>query len=143
MTNQKVVFVDASAWIAIMSRKDHRHNEAAIIYKKELEKSSYFITSNLTTFEAYTEIKTKKGIEIAKALRRVIENKQLVKIERVTFDIEEEALKIFWGYEDKTWGIIDITSFVIMERYDCKFAFAFDQHFVDAAHQKGFQMLSV
>jgi hypothetical protein len=143
MSNQKVVFVDASAWIAIMSKKDYRHEEAAKIYERELRRSSYFVTSNLTTYEAYTEIKTKKGIKIAKALKDVIENLKLVKIERVTSDIEREALRIFWSYEDKTWGIVDITSFVIMERYNCKFAFAFDGHFVEAAQQKGFQMLSV
>jgi predicted nucleic acid-binding protein len=143
MISPRIVFVDASAWIAIMSKKDGRHETAAQIYERELRKSTYLITSNLTTYEAYTKIKTEKGIEIATKLRDVIENKRLVKIERVTSDIEEEALEIFWRYHDKTWGIIDITSFVIMDRNGCNSAFAFDRHFVEAAQQKGFHLLTV
>lgn len=126
-----------------MSKGDENHSIAAKIYRTELINSSYFITSNLTTYEAYTMIKTRIGIEKAKKLREVIENKKLVKIERVTPDIEKEALDIFWNYADKTWGIIDITSLKIMERYDCKLAFAFDRHFDEAAKQYGFQIVTI
>lgn len=133
--------MDASAWIAIFYERDIQHGVAAQIYNRELLRSR-FITSNWTIYEAYSFIKKKSGIGKAIALKKVIENRKIVKLERVTIPIEKEALELFWSYKDKDWGIVDITSLFIMTEYGCRHAFAFDRHFDEAARQNGFEILS-
>jgi predicted nucleic acid-binding protein len=142
MTYKKIIFVDASAWIAIVFEKDQFHQIASKIYQRELG-DSLLLTSNWTTYEAYSMIKKKGNLGKVLQLQNVIKNKSIVKLERVSKKIKEEAVDIFFSYADKKWGIVDISSFVIMRRASCKFAFAFDEHFVEAAKQNGFEMLTI
>ncbi|MBM4275162.1 MAG: PIN domain-containing protein [Deltaproteobacteria bacterium] len=137
----RTIFVDASAWIAIIYEKDKNHNIASKIYRKEIV-NAQLVTTNWTAYEAYTYVKTRTDIEKAILLRKTIENKQFVKLERITKFIEEKAIDKFWRYRDKKWGIIDITSFEIMEKISCTLAFGFDRHFVEAAKQNGFELLT-
>lgn len=135
MYQRKYIFVDASAWIAIVSERDNRHIQAKGIYLRELKNDSIFFISNWTIYEAFTKLKSDSGIEKAENLKEIIQDINLVKPIYVTNKIENQALTIFWQFRDKTWGIVDITSFLIMEECHCNFAFAFDKHFEEAASQ--------
>lgn len=55
-------------------------------------------------------------------------------MDQVDFD---EAIDIYEKYSDKTWGLTDITSFVIMKKLDISVAFTCDIHF----EQFGFNIL--
>jgi len=60
---------------------------------------------------------------------------------RVNPEIESAALKLFWRYRDKEWGVVDCASLVIMERTGCKTVFCYDRHFAEASRQRGFAVL--
>ena len=135
MYQRKYIFVDASAWIAIMYEGDKNHTDAKEIYIRELENDSVFFISNWTAYEAFSYLKSKAGIEKTEKLKEIFQDINLVKPIRVTSAIEKRALDIFWKFTDKTWGIVDITSFLIIEECNCKYAFAFDKHFKEAASQ--------
>lgn len=132
------VFVDASAWIAIMYRYDENHAAAAAIYKKLLDENVLLLVSNWTAYEAYTFIKSRSGISKARKLEKKLNDPTLVLFERISYELERNALGIFWKYADKTWGVVDCSSLVLMKKYNCKRAFVFDRHFLDAARQFGF-----
>ena len=68
-------------------------------------------------------------------------NRRIVTMIRVDPGIESAALKLFWRYRDKEWGVVDCASLVIMERIGCKTVFGYDRHFVQASHQRGFTVL--
>lgn len=52
-------------------------------------------------------------------------------------------MEIFWRYRDKTWGVVDCSSLVVMRALEFQRAFAFDAHFVEASRQFGFTVLTV
>ncbi len=68
-------------------------------------------------------------------------NRRVAVMIRVDPAIESAALKLFWRYHDKAWGVVDCTSLVIMERLGCKTVFGYDRHFVEASRQRGFTVL--
>lgn len=129
------VFVDASAWIALIYEKDGNHEKAKEIYQEELKRNSLFFISNWSSYEALSFLKDRAGIDKARNLQHIISDKNIISRIRVDPNIEREALNIFWSYEDKNWGIVDITSLLIIQQCRCNFAFAFDHHFEEAALQ--------
>jgi len=46
----KMVFVDASAWIALYHKKDKHHDVAWLIYEQLLNESVKFLTSNWVAY---------------------------------------------------------------------------------------------
>ncbi len=132
------VFVDASAWISIVYRKDKYHQEAKAIYQRLLDSDVLLMVTNWVAYEALSFLKSRVGYAPALSLYEVLTDKELVWWEDVTPDIEGKAVEIFWRYEDKTWGIVDCASLIVMEIMGCQYAFGFDHHFVEAAEQYGF-----
>jgi predicted nucleic acid-binding protein len=135
------VFVDASAWIAIVNRKDNKHKTAVRIYQRLLYSQSLLFTTNWTIYKALTLVKSRLGSAQAKSLWERITSRSIVELVAADEPVERDALELFWRYQDKTWGVVDCTSLVIMAAVGCRQAFAFDVHFTEASRQFGFAVL--
>ncbi len=133
------VFVDASAWIAVTNKQDDDHRAAAEAYSRLLFDGARLIITNWTAYEALTLIKTRVGHEAAKKLWDTMNKK--ASVIKVNDEIEAAGLKLFFGYKDKTWGVTDCTSIALMQLLGYNRAFAFDEHFVDAGKQSGFEVI--
>jgi len=133
-----LVFVDASAWIALMHTRDVYHDEAIVIMRRLLDADDILVVTNWTAYEALSFLKGRAGYDAASALGQILEDKELVWWEPVTPEVEERALDMFWRFKDKTWGVVDCASLVVMALVGCQRAFGFDHHFVEAARQYGF-----
>ena len=88
-------------------------------------------------------------LEIANALSRnykqeaiqVIEelnSSENVEVVRLTPEFFERAFDLYKKRQDKSWGLVDCLSFIIMQDKNIHFALSFDQHFIQA----GFQLLT-
>ncbi len=99
------------------------------------------ITSTWTAYEALTIVKTRLGYNQAERLWERIQRPSVVDLVTVDERIEAEALELFWEYKDKDWGVVDCASLVVMDGTDCRQAFAFDRHFVEASQQYGFSLV--
>jgi len=135
------VFVDASAWIGIIDENDRLHGTAQRTYNELLVKKTPFTTINWTVYEAISLVKGRRGYSQAYALWERITTPDLVTLVQITEEIEAAALNIFWRYRDKTWGVVDCASLVVMELMACEAAFAFDGHFKEASKQYGFRVI--
>lgn len=135
------VFVDASAWIAVWHPKDKHHKKAAKIYERLIVEQIPLIVTNWTAYEALSWVKERDGHAKMMRLRAVLENPRLVKWVPVYEVIEREALRIFYTYTDKLWGVVDCASLVVIANTGCRHAFGFDRHFVEAAGQYGLAIL--
>lgn len=135
------VFFDASGWIAIINLDDRNHAAAEAIYRELLADKVRIVTTNWTVYEALSIIKDKIGYREATALWEVVETVPLVRMVKITDDIEEAGLDLFFRYRDKTWGVVDYTSLIVMELIGCFQALAFDRHFIEAGTQRGFQVI--
>jgi len=134
-------FVDASAWVATVDENDWNYERAQRIYHELLNQKTPLTTTNWTAHEAITLTKSRIGYSQALTLWERITNSKLVTLVRITEEIEKTALNIFWRFRDKTWGVVDCASLVVMERMACEAAFAFDGHFKEASRQYGFRVI--
>jgi hypothetical protein len=135
------VFVDASAWAAILNRRDQYHPAAFALYQQLLRAKALLISSSWTIYEALSILKSRAGIEQAEHLWRIVNDPKTSQLVKVDEEVEDAALDMFFGFRDKDWGVVDCTSIIIMEKLGCRTAFAFDEHFSQAAKQYGFDLL--
>jgi uncharacterized protein len=135
------VFVDASAWVAFFNRRDAHQSEAREAMAQLLRAGVPLATSTWTTYEAITIVRSKLSYGRARRLWQMANNRRIVTMIRVDPGIESAAVKLFWRYRDKDWGVVDCASIVIMERLGCRTVFGYDQHFVEASRQRGFTVL--
>lgn len=146
MSQQRIVlpssiFVDASAWLALVNDRDQYHKSAQSLFMEFFDAQLLLVTTNWTAFEALSMIKSRAGLEVARDLWTLLTNPNSVEMVRVTEEIEARALDLFFAYRDKTWGVVDCTSLVVMDDLDCRQAFGFDHHFMEASRQRGFEMI--
>lgn len=81
------------------------------------------------------------GYEAASKLWEVVNNRRVISMVKVGPKVEAQGLEIFFGYKDKTWGVVDCTSIALMRLLGCRQAFAFDEHFTEAGRQSGFEII--
>ena len=99
------------------------------------------ITTNWVVYEGLTLLKSRIGSQQADQLWEIANDPTLVSLARVTGTIETAALRLFFEYRDKTWGVVDCASLVVMAESGCQQAFGFDQHFREAGQQRGFRVV--
>ncbi|MFH0925182.1 MAG: PIN domain-containing protein [bacterium] len=136
-----VIFIDASVWIALYHKKDKYHKSAWKLYEQLLEEGKRFITSNWVSYEAISILKSRASYETAKNLWEILSNNEFFQVLRIDKNIEDQAISIFWRYQDKTWGVVDCSSMLLMKKENCFLAFGYDYHFVEASKQYGFTLL--
>lgn len=136
-----MVFIDASAWIALYHKRDKYHKAAWMVYEQLLNEAKKFLTSNWVAYEAITILKSRADYSTAKTLWDIFQDAELSQVVHIDRELEEGAIDLFWRYQDKKWGVVDCTSILLMEREKCSIAFGYDQHFVEATRQYAFTLL--
>lgn len=128
------IFVDTLFVIALINPRDHFHQQA-------LELSRRFARHPFLVTDA---ILLEIGNGLARSYRReaieIIEQFLVspdTQVVHVSSTLLEQAIAMYKLYDDKTWGLVDCISFVVMHEADVREALTFDQHFVQA----GFQIL--
>jgi len=130
---RRPVFLDTSYFIALLSKNDMRHKDAT-------EAAQTFIGPYLTTDLVLVELANslsfppyrKTVIAVIDKIRT--DNKMTI----IPFAAEgmTKALALYKAREDKSWGMIDCFSFVVMEEHRVRRALTFDEHF----RQAGFEV---
>jgi uncharacterized protein len=95
----------------------------------------------MDTYEALTIVKSRLGFSQAERLWERISSRSVVDLIRIDEQSERGALEIFWRYKDKKWGVVDCVGLVVMQSLDCRHAFAYDGHSVEASRQFGFSVV--
>ena len=120
------IFVDTSAWYALLDKSDANHN-AAVKFKDALVHP--LVTSNYIVDEVITLSRNRLGHNVAVEIGEKLWNESIATLIHVTTQDEKKAWEIFVTYHDKNFSFTDCTSFALMERIGMTEAFAFDEHF--------------
>ena len=126
-----LLFVDTSAWYAILDRTDRNH-PAAIRFARQV--TAPFVTSTYILDETVTLVKRHLGHAAATRFGQRLWNEEVARLVRVSPEDEAQAWSIFTRYADKGFSYTDCTSFALMERLHLDSAFAFDAHFEQYGH---------
>ena len=130
-SNIKKVFVDTSAWIDLMNKKE-RHHAAAIEFHKSLTPMTLRITSWGIVSETYTWIRYHIGSREASrwlALKEALEQQGLLQVVFPDPQMEIGVRKVIDRFHDQALSYVDAFSIaVIQSRPDIDAVFAFDHH---------------
>lgn len=133
----KTIFVDTSAWLALINKTDLLHAKAKTIRDHLIESHSnllltdYILVEIANTFSRIPYRKT--AIELISFIR-FSENTQVIGIDDNFF---QKALELYSERLDKEWSLTDCASFVVMKAMGLTEAFTSDHHF----EQAGFTIL--
>ncbi|MCW1967990.1 MAG: PIN domain-containing protein [Anaerolineae bacterium] len=128
------VFVDTSAWVALLDSGDKYHEDAVEKLKLIIQKRWQLITSSDVLDETYTLLLMNTNYSQVIKFRQQLKHlasAQLLITQWVTPEISEQGWEIFARFnQDKQWSFTDCTSYAVMRNLDLDMAFTFDHHFV-------------
>ena len=130
------IFVDASAYIASLNKKDINHKRAILLSKALFQKDGEFVTSNTVLHEIYTVLSLKIDKALAVHFHKMI-LKGGLPIIYVDEAIEEEAWVIFEKEKSKNVSFFDCLSFAVIKKFKIKSMFSFDKDFKRFAKREG------
>ena len=124
-----MIFVDTSAWYALVSASDQDHQAARAVYAGLVEQGEELVTTSYVLAETMGLIQRRLGwkpLELFAAAAREVD---VVWIDRDAHRAAEAAL-----FERRRRGVnlVDAASFVSMRQRGIEVAFAFDEDFAQA-----------
>jgi uncharacterized protein len=123
----KLVFADASFWIALRNPRDQFHKTAAGLARRLLEERVRLVLTPLVFAEVHAQF-CRARISRERVIRDCWNN-PVVQMEQVSVADQVQALEILQKHTDKTYSFCDAVSFAVMLRLELQAALSFDEHF--------------
>ena len=124
------LFVDTSAWVALLDVSDGLHGRAGAFWKEMLAANRRLLTSDYVLDESYTLLRRRrKGREMAILLHDLVAGSEIVAEVEVGEELRALGWEIFVGYKDQVLSFTDCTSFALMRERTILEAFTFDADF--------------
>lgn len=133
-----MIFVDTSAWYALLAKNDVHHEEAET-FLREIAQGRFGapVTTDYVLDEAFTLLRMRQGIEPVRRLVDLLRRSPTVRRVRIGETVFEASVDLMLSHPDKTWSLTDCTSFVTMRETGIARAFTLDHNFAEA----GFEVL--
>lgn len=122
-----MIFVDTSAWFALLVPEDHNHERAC--GQHERIRGRVLATSSFVLDELFTLLRARGAGDRVAAAGALLLNPEHVFVEHVGRAEFMASWALFQRFPDKGWSFTDCSSFVLMNRLGVDAAFAFDRHF--------------
>jgi predicted nucleic acid-binding protein len=134
MISEKV-FVDTSAFYALMDRSDGLHNEAARLWAFFLEEDIHFLTTNYVMLETAALLQGRLGFEAANLWYRDVLS--VVDILWIGASEHNLAFELWLTLGRRRLSLVDCVSFISMRHHRLQKVFGFDKHFAE----QGFEIM--
>ncbi len=131
------VFVDTSAYVALVHPRDGFHASARVIVARMTAEGRRPFTTNFVVAETHALVLARTGRAVAARLLQELDRSPDTTIVRVGVEDETRAREILTQNDDKDFSLTDALSFAVTERLQIGHAFTFDRHFA----QYGFAVL--
>jgi len=128
------LFVDTSFVLALINECDQYHEQAQSLSLKFDQ--SFLITTVAVLLEIGNAL-AKDFRKEANAVISVLRTSKRVEVVGLDERLLEKALDIYEKYDDKTWGLVDCISFIVMGERGTTNVLTFDKDFTEA----GFSVL--
>jgi uncharacterized protein len=131
------IFLDTNGWLALLNRTDNMHAQAKVAWVDIVRGMHPLILTDWVVAETGNGLaRSKDKAILAEALERILQvpRNQLVSIDEALL---REALSLFSQHADKSWGLVDCASFIVMRAHGITEAFTSDHDF----EQAGFRSL--
>jgi predicted nucleic acid-binding protein len=129
------VFIDTSAFYALLDRDDTNQEAAASAWTSILSSDNTLITSNYILVETCALLQNRLGIAATRAFQE--ELVPIMNIEYVNPELHRSGMAALLAAARRNLSLVDCVSFEIMRMLGVKDAFTFDPHF----KQQGFHTI--
>ena len=126
------IFLDTLFIVALVNSGDQYHQQALIL-AAQYEGYS-FLTTDVILLEVGNALARNYKNEAVEVIESFLGSDD-VEIIRLTLDLFEKAFNLYKQYQDKAWGLVDCSSFVVMQQAGVNQALTFDRHFTQAGFQ--------
>lgn len=126
------VFLDTNGWLSLLNSGDVGHQVADSIWRDMIRRGARLIVTDWVVAE------TGNGSARSRTRHRFVDAVQATlkhpRVELVIVDeaLLQRALQHFARHADKSWGLVDCASFIVMRDRGISEAFTSDQHFEQA-----------
>jgi predicted nucleic acid-binding protein len=129
------VFIDTSAFYALLDRDDENHRKAKNAWADLLKNDDTLVTNNYVLVETFALIQHRLGVDAVRGFQNDI--LPLVNIEFVVPELHRSGVSGLLAASRRNLSLVDCVSFEMMRTLEVKMAFAFDPHF----KEQGFNTL--
>jgi predicted nucleic acid-binding protein len=131
------VFLDTNGWFALLNASDVLHPAADSTWKQLGQVGYSVVVTDWVVAETGNGLaRTPARRQFAAAVEALQENPK-TRFIFISRDLLQRALTMYAKRPDKTWGLVDCASFIVMQDEDINEAFTTDRHF----EQAGFKCL--
>lgn len=122
-----IVFVDTSAFYALLDRDDISHRKAKRIWNDLISPETTLITNNYVLLESFAVIQNRLGRESVRVFQEDI--LPIIEIKWIDESIHRLAVSALLTASKREISLVDCVSFETMRTLGIKTVFAFDPHF--------------
>lgn len=123
------VFVDTSAFIALMDADNVEYLKASKLWKNLLKRNEQLVTSNYVVVETCALLHNRIGLPAVRIFLETI--LPVVLIEWIDISVHTAGISSLLMSSRKGPNIVDCMSFAVMRKLGIKDAFTLDRHFAD------------
>jgi uncharacterized protein len=126
-----MIFVDTGFFFALASQQDPHHARVLEVFAS-LEGQvlpERLLTSNHVVAETITLAQVRIGHDAAVRMGRDLYSQKLARIHWATSEQEKAAFSYLERHQDQKYSFVDCLSFVLMDHFGIRHAWAVDRHF--------------
>jgi len=127
-----IIFVDTSAFFALLDRDDANHQKAKKIWSDLLNSENTFITSNYVIIESFALIQHRLGLEAVRGFQEDL--LPLINVEWINAETHRLGVSALLAASRRKLSLVDCVSFETIRRLGIKTAFTFDPHFEEQGY---------
>jgi predicted nucleic acid-binding protein len=122
-----MIFVDTSAFYALLDGDDAEHSRGLKLWKGEPPGEGGLVTTNYVVLESMALLQSRLGMPAVRAFHDAV--LPLVRMEWIAEEIHAQAVSAFIATDRRGLSLVDLSSFETMRRMGIRSAFTFDRHF--------------
>ena len=129
------IYVDSSAFYALMDRADRYHEPARALWPALLKDDIALVTSNYVASETLTVLQYRIGFDAAKLWCRDV--LRVMEVSWVDEAIHQKAHAVWMNLGHRRFSLVDCVSFVTMHQQHIEKVFGFKASYIE----QGFELL--
>jgi len=130
-----MIFVDTSAFLAVLATSDINHSRAIQCWRELLDNSPGLFTNNYIIVESTAITQKRQGLEKVRDFQAKI--LPFLHIEWIDEEQHNSAIKISLRVNRRKLSLVDCSAFQTMNNLGIDTVFTFDEHFRD----QGFKVI--
>lgn len=124
-----IVFIDTSAFLAILNQKDVQHERAAWEWRQLVESETTIACTNYVVVETLAMLQSRFGLDAVRTFEDDLA--PLLSVEWVDAETHRAGVGAVLTAGRRNLSLTDCVSFDCMRRRGIRRAFAFDRHFAE------------